>query len=197
MRLVSPLFVVSLVISVAAIASDYPNELSGLDVYSKYCSGLRPMASTVEDVRKVLGDQARKGDVLWYEKDEWKILVYTYPKDGRYPPWIAGKVKSIDFIPAERMSFNDRDFPAAFNSERVRGADASWTSHYDSCGLVYEVYTSKTPYGDEVPGDLNRISYRPPPHKVIEMQERQLRHFLDELKQSDKHAEPGVGADSR
>ena len=41
-----------------ALSAEYPNELEGFEL-DKYCHGLKPMRSTVEDVKKVLGTPTR------------------------------------------------------------------------------------------------------------------------------------------
>lgn len=162
-----------------AFAAEYPNELDRFKLYGKYCSGLEPMKSTVEDVKKVLGEPLKEKSgkwILWYEKDEWQILVYLVPDNGEYPARLAGKaVESIDFISTKPVAFGNTKFPKAFNKVDTRAADARWDEYYDAFGLVYEVYTSKPPYGDEQSGDLNRISYRAAPHQMIRMQQFMIR----------------------
>jgi len=170
----------------SAFSAEYPNELDGFKLYAKYCSGLEPMKSTVADVKKVLGEPVKDKSgkfVLWFEKDDWEILVYIYPDNGEYPSYLAGKVvESIDFISVKPVYFAAVKFPRAFNKADIRAADARWDEYYDAYGLVYEVYTSKPPYGDKGPGDLNRVSYRPAPHKVIEMQSFLIRNLKDAAK---------------
>ena len=135
----------------SALSAEFPNELDGFKLYTEYCSGLEPMKSTVDDVKRVWGKpmEDKSGDwVLWYEKDAWKILVYIYPENGEYPSWLAGKaVQSIDFIPSGSVSFRENTFPKAFNKAHVRAADASWDEYYDAFGLAYEIYTSKPQFG--------------------------------------------------
>ena len=167
----------------SGFAAEYPNELEGFALYAKYCSGLEPMKSTVADVKKVLGnpvDDKSGRLLLWFEKEGWKILVYIYPDNGEYPSYLAGKVvQSVDFISAKPVSFATIEFPTAFNKADIRAADATWDEYCDAHGLVYQVYTSKTRYGDTGPGDLNRVSYRPAPHRVIQMQSWMIRQLKD------------------
>jgi hypothetical protein len=163
-------------------AAEYPNELDGFKLYAKYCSGLEPMKSTVADVKKVLGNplEDKSGKfVLWFEKDNWNVLVYVYPDNEEYPSHLAEKVESIDFISIKPISFAAIKFPNAFNKADIGAADARWDEYYDAYGLVYEVYTSKPPYGDKGPGDLNRVSYRAAPHRVIEMQSWLIRELKE------------------
>ena len=185
MRHVCGLLIVVLAAS-SAFSAKYPNELDGFKLYATYCSGLEPMKSTVTDVKKVLGGPLKDKSgkfVLWFEKDGWQILVYIYPDNGEYPSHLAGKVvESIDFISVKPVSFAAIKFPKAFNTTDVRAADARWDEYYDAFGLVYEVYTSKPPYGDKGPGDLNRVSYRPAPHRVIQMQSFRIRDLKDATK---------------
>lgn len=174
----------------SAFSADYPNELAGFKLFDKYCHGLKPMKSTVEEMTKVLGmpmaDKSGKY-VFWYEKDGWNILVYFYPDNGDYPSRVAGKVvESIDFISTKPIAFGDTKFPKAFNTADVRAADAAWDEYYDAFGLVYEVYKSKPQYGDKGPGDLNRISYRAAPHETIRMQ----RFHIRDAKQGANVADP-------
>ncbi len=195
MRHIVGLLIVVLSASSASPA-EYPNEVEGFKLYAKYCRGLEPMRSTVDDVKKVLGKPMRDDSesdwrAVWFEKDTWNILVYIYPDNGEYPAGLAGKrVKSIDFISIKPLSFANTTFPKTFNKVGVLAADARWNEYYDAFGLSYEVYTSKTPYGHEGPGDLNRISYQPAPHKIIEMQ----RSMIQSLKKAAAETAPAKAA---
>jgi hypothetical protein len=179
-------FLIVLLAASTGMSAEYPNELDGFKLFAKYCPGLEPMKSTVDDVKKVLGEPLKDKSekfVLWFEKDGWQILVYIYPDNGEYPSHLAGKVVgSIDFISIKPVSFAAVKFPKAFNKADIRAADARWDEYYDAFGLVYEVYASKPPYGDKGPGDLNRVSYRPAPHKVIQMQSFRIRNLNDAVK---------------
>jgi hypothetical protein len=62
----------------------------------------------------------------------------------------------------KKISFRDIRFPQIFTKRNVKAVDAAWDEYRDGTGLRYEVYTTKTVYGGEVPGDLNRVSYGPP-----------------------------------
>ena len=48
------------------------------------------------------------------------------------------------------------------------------------------MYTSKPQFGDKMPGDLNRISYRPAPHQVIQMQSSVIRGLKSEAGESQR-----------
>jgi len=173
----------------SVFAAEYPNELESFKLYAKYCPGLEPMKSTVDDVKKVLGNplEDKSGKfVLWFEKDGWNILVYIYPGNGEYPSHLAGKVvESIDFISIKSVYFAAVKFPTAFN----KAAYTHWDEYYDAYGLAYKVYTSSIGYAVRhgTPtyrsrGDLNRVSYRAAPHKVIEMQSFRIRDLNDAAK---------------
>lgn len=162
----------------------YPNELEGFKLYSKYCSGLEPMKSEINDVKKILGEQIKDKSglfVLWYDKDDWHILVYLCSGNGRYPSWQAGKtVETIDFIPVGCIPFKDKVFSDKFNRYKQQAADAAWNEFSDAYGLVYEVYISKPPYSNKQPGDLDRISYRASPQNVIRLQRSHIDRLLNE-----------------
>jgi hypothetical protein len=167
----------------SAFAADYPNELDGLKLYAKYCSGLEPMRSTADDVKKVWGEPSKTTTslLLWYKRDSWDILVYLFPDNGEIPSRLVGKVQSIDFISTEPTFFGKVSFPKAFNKFHVVAADAAWDEYYDAFGLAYEVYTG----GGGGLGYLNRISYQAAPHKVIEMQHYMIQSLHDARKKSD------------
>ena len=168
----------------------YPNELPGYKFYAKAkWKSLEPLVSTMADVRRVLGepseahdtsqytkpypgDAVAKRPVFTYELDgSWQILVYF----ARYcfyagpvlPASLNGCVCTIDLVPKKRISFDAVRFPTAFKKENVVAVDAAWDEYADGSGLVYEVYTTKTPYGSKQPGDLNRIKYGPSRDAVL------------------------------
>ena len=67
-----------------APSAEYPNELEGFKLYDKYCHGLKPMRSTVEDVKKVLGTPTRDDSeadwrAIWFDKDTWHIWSTSTP----------------------------------------------------------------------------------------------------------------------
>jgi len=166
------------------VKNKYPNELEDFKIYNKYCSGLEPLGSTIEDVKKIMGEPSEKKSaeyVLWYEKKDWDILVYICT-DTTSPSWLAGRiVESIDFIPKDKLYFKDKKFSDKFNQQHVRAADAAWDEYFDAYGLVYEIYTTKTPYGNKTPGDLNRISYRANPQKIVNQQRSFIYHLQREI----------------
>ena len=168
----------------------YPNELPRYRFYStaKWKS-LQPLVSTIDDVRKVMGnpdeandnascsepypgDSAAKQPVFTYRLNrDWEILVYFVPScSWNIPDDVsANRLCSVELIPRRHVSFRAIQFPEVFKKRRVTAVDAQWDEYSDGTGLRYEVYTSKTPYGGDVPGDLNRIAYGPPessPHAV-------------------------------
>jgi hypothetical protein len=164
--------------------SRYPNELPGYKLYAgSRWSALTPLVSTIADVRKVLGppqdehdlaaytkpypgDTAAQQPVLSYElNDEWELLVYFVSTRGCDCPKLRkaqpDRLYSLELIPRRHLPFGKIVFPAPFKKRKVQAVDAAWDEFADGTGLVYEIYTSKTPYGGDVPGDLNRIVYGP------------------------------------
>jgi hypothetical protein len=163
--------------------SGYPNELAGYRFYSNAkWKSLEPLVSPIGDVRRVMGnpdeandnasysesypgDVAAKQPVFTYRLNrDWDILLYfvsscfwKIPHD--IPP---KRLCSVELIPGRHISFRAIQFPEVFKKRHVAAVDAQWDEYSDGTGLRYEVYTSKTPYGGDVPGDLNRIVYGPP-----------------------------------
>jgi hypothetical protein len=112
------------------------------------------------------GDDVAKQPVFSYRlAKNWDMLIYFGRHCFSLPNSIARKladrVCSIDLIPLKRRPFGNITFPSEFRKQHVDAADAAWDEYADGSGLVYEVYTTKTPYGVTVPGDLNRIVYGP------------------------------------
>jgi hypothetical protein len=162
----------------------YTTELAGYRLFDGTKWGeLIPLESTMADVRRVMGapsdprdiadytkpypgDHAAKQPVFSYRVNaDWKALVYF----GQHCQWIpeelwksfADRVCSIELVPLKRRSFRGITFPPRFRKRHVDAADAGWDEYADGSGLVYEVYTTRTPYGDTIPEDLNRIVYGP------------------------------------
>lgn len=162
----------------------YPNELIAYKLYDRAkWNKLKPLVSTMADVRRVLGTPRDPRDLAAYSKPypgddmarqpvfdyvldaKWKALVY-FGRNCEFLPAalrvkFADRVCSIDLIPLKRESFSEIMFPPAFRKQHVTSADAAWDEYADSSGLAYAVYTTRTPYGTEIPGDLNRIVYGP------------------------------------
>ena len=162
----------------------YPNELPGYRFYStaKWKS-LRPLESTMADVRRVLGKPADERDVSQYTKpypgdaaakrpvfrydldQDWELLVYfvryCFYDGPAVPASLDDRLCTIDLVPKKRIPFGGIEFPAAFKKKHVTAVDADWDEFRDGSGLVYEVYTTRTPYGNQQVGDLNRIVYGP------------------------------------
>ena len=59
-------------------------------------------------------------------------------------------------------------FPPTFHKQHVDAADAGWYEYADGSGLAYEVYTTRTPYGETLPGDLNRVIYGPSVEQIAQ-----------------------------
>ncbi len=89
----------------------------------------------------------------------WDVLIYMRKSCG---PSQAPRLCSIDLLPHKRVPFAQVTFPSKFAKRHVGAVDAAWDEYSDNWGLKYEVYTTKTPYGNELAGDLNRISYGEP-----------------------------------
>jgi hypothetical protein len=165
----------------------YPNELPEFRFYETASwRSLEPLVSTMADVRRVLGNPLEAHDVSEYTKpypgDEkalkpvfsynlsggWKLLVYFTKYCFHKPPQgLPGdRVCSFDLLPAFRISFDTSKLPAAFKKTHIPAVDAAWDEYSDGTGLRYEVYSTRTPYGENRPGDLFRISYGPPKEKL-------------------------------
>lgn len=157
-------------------ATPYPNELPGYHFYemAKWRS-LTPSVSAITEVRKLLGEPDNATDlahpVASYPGDanvrsavftyshlmpDWDVLIYLAKSCGSSDTL---RLCSVDLVPHERIPFLHVTFSSAFTKRHVSAADAAWDEYSDGSGLVYKVYTTKTPYGKELPGDLNRISY--------------------------------------
>lgn len=161
----------------------YPNELPGYAFYSRaQWRALKPLVSTIDDVRKIMGkpygasdnasySEAYPGDALVRQPvftyrlgPDWEMLVYFVSSCPRKVPRDVppNRVCSFDLIPRKHVSFRKIEFPGVFAKQHIIAVDAQWDEYSDGTGLRYEVYTTKTPYGGNGPGDLNRISYGPP-----------------------------------
>jgi hypothetical protein len=97
---------------------------------------------------------------------DWEALVY-FVKSGRlerarFDRSLYDRLHSVDYISKRPLHFDLSKLSPLFKKSHTRAADAAWDEYSDGSGLVYEVYTTKTPYGGHVPGDLSRIVYGPP-----------------------------------
>ncbi len=157
-------------------ATTYPNELPGYRFHeSAKWHSLTPSSSTIADVRKLVGDPDDATDleratapcpgdanvtsvVFTYSRlmPDWDVLIYMAKSCG--VSQTLG-LCSVDLVPQKRIPFLHMTFSSAFMKRHVDAADAAWDEYSDSSGLRYDVYTTKTPYGKTLPGDLNRISY--------------------------------------
>jgi len=160
----------------------YPNELPGYRFHSNArWRSLEPLVATIDDVRKVMGNPDRANDNASYSDSyagdaaaekpvftyrlnrDWEILIYFVSscawKVRRDIP--SNRLCSVELIPQKHVSFRTIQFPDVFKKRHVAAVDAQWDEYVDGTGLRYEVYTTKTPYGGDMPGDLNRIAYGP------------------------------------
>jgi hypothetical protein len=165
-------------------SSAYVNELPGYKFYERAkWKSLRPLLSTMADVRRVLGepseahdvsqytkpypgDRLAKKPVLTYELDaDWQIIVYfakyCFYEGPALPASLDERLCSIDLVPKKQINFSSIEFPVAFRKNHITAKDAAWDEYSDGSGLVYEVYTTGTRYGGKQAGDLNRIKYGP------------------------------------
>jgi hypothetical protein len=161
----------------------YSNELPQLQFYEKAkWKALTPLVSPISDVKRVLGQPKEATDIARYFDPypgddkavtplfiyaldaDWEIFVYL-GKDCGYRSNSAAfpenRLCTIELLPKKHLSFRDRSFPAVFVKRHVSAADAAWDEYRDSEGLAYYVYTTRTPYGGNVPGNLQRIVYGP------------------------------------
>jgi hypothetical protein len=160
------------------LAAKYPNELPGYRFYgtAKWHS-LVPSVSTIADIRRLLGnpdhatsahpiatypgDSRVNSAVLVFARlmQDWDVLIYVSKTcDKAQVPRLC----SVDLLPKKRIPFGQVTFPSAFTRRHAENADAGWDEYSDGSGLRYEVYTTKPPYGKQLPGDLSRISYGKP-----------------------------------
>ena len=167
-----------------ASGNRYPNELPKFRFFqTSSWRYLKPLVSSMKDVRDVLGEPQEASDVSQFTtpypgdaeakkpvftykiNDEWEALVYfcKYCFHSRPKDIPGDRLCSIDLIPTRRISFKSVKFPPVFKRRHIQAVDAAWDEYSDGIGLRYEVYTTRTPYGKQKPGDLNRISYGPPP----------------------------------
>ncbi len=160
----------------------FPNELPNYRFYeTAKWRPLEPLVSTMADVRRILGEPTEANDVTQYTKpypgddkakqpvftynlnSDWQLLVYfvKYCFQGYVPlpSSLDNRLCSINLIPRKPLPFNNVVYPSVFTKKDVRAIHGAWTEYSDETGLFYEVYTSPGPYGDERPGDLNRIIY--------------------------------------
>jgi hypothetical protein len=164
--------------------SRYRNELPNYRFYNTAkWRELIPGRSTMADVRRILGDSNEANDVSQYTKPYpgdlkakkpvfrytqimpgWEVLVYfaKYCFRAHALDPKGDRLCSIDLIPKNRVPFTSVRFPSVFTKSHVIAADAAWYDYTAADGLRYSVYTTRTPYGEEKPGDLNRISYAAP-----------------------------------
>jgi len=157
----------------------YPTELPGYRFYqTAKWRKLTPALSTVADVRGLLGNPDDATDLASaaapYPGDEhvtsvvftytrlmrgWDVLIYLRNSCGVG----AGtpRLCSVDLLPHKRTPFVQVEFPSDFVRKRVTAVDAAWDEYTDGSGLRYEVYSSKTPYGNQLPGDPEPHLLRP------------------------------------
>jgi|ERR1035438_1995984 hypothetical protein len=154
----------------------YPNELAGYRFYhTAKWRNLTAAVSTIADVRALLGNPDNATDLADaadpYPGDEhvtsvvftysrlmhgWDVLIYLRNSCGGIE---TPRLCSVDLLPHKRTPFAQVKFPNEFVGKHISAVDAAWEEYVDGSGLRYEVYSTKTPYGNRLPGDLNRISY--------------------------------------
>lgn len=156
----------------------YGNELPAYRFYkTAKWRKLTPTIATIVDVRALLGNPDDATDLANaagpYPGDDdvisavftysrlmpgWDVLIYLRTSCGasrdEHP-----RLCSIDLLPRKRTPFAQIKFPPVFIKKHVTAADAAWDEYSDGSGLRYDIYSTRTPYGGELPGDLDRISY--------------------------------------
>ncbi len=184
-RIVALVIVVSGGIASCGCAScPYPNEARGFQFWSSApWRELRPLESTMADVRRVLGDPNEAHDIDKYtapypgdEKaiqpvwrynlnEDWDVLVYfvksSYFERRKFPEALYDRLHCIDYLPTLPTAFDVAPVRRLFKRTHTTAADAAWDEYADGSGLVYKVYTTSPPFGGNKPGDLNRITYGP------------------------------------
>jgi len=170
-----------------AQSNQYPNELKGYEFFGKgKLAGLKPGATTKEDVKKIFGKNCEKTcdyDSDWtvsfsFYENNWtkddtnqKGERLVYYLDSRY----LGKLHKIELNPKKQISFGNVFFPNTFQKlsrsqiTRIRSGKSKMVTYevfQDAYGLIYELY-STTDY-DEIKtkgeklynkGDLFSIQY--------------------------------------
>jgi hypothetical protein len=182
-------------VGLAAEISQYPNEVDGYKFYSSASwRTLVPLKSTMADVRKVLGNPSHASDIADFMKpypgdervvqpvwtyglnDRWEIIVYFVKSSvltqRLFNESLYNTLYSIEYVPRKPHHFDLSKLPSAFRRSGIIAADAAWDEYSDGSGLVYEVYTSMTPYGGNSPGDLNRVVYGPPKASIPNEQDK-------------------------
>jgi hypothetical protein len=167
---------------VGYVDSRYPNEIQEFRFYANtMLDSLKPLVSSMNDVRQALGNPDEANDVSAYTEpypgdekalkpvfkykfgDDWQLFVYfakyCFHEVPRGTP--QDKLCSLDLVPRKRIVFDVSQLPKTFVKTHIEAVDAGWDEYSDRTGLRYEVYTTHTQYGSENPGDLNRISYGP------------------------------------
>lgn len=169
----------------AGEAPAYPRELDGYRLSATASWGtLRPLVSTLADVRRLLGTPKEEVDLalspgarypgdaratqplLIYAHDkDWDLYVYAVRSDlstiDRFPVALRDHLGTLELLPRAPRSFAGIDLAArGFSSQRVHAADAGWLDWSDGSGLHYHVYEGKPgPRGRG--GTLSRIVYGP------------------------------------
>ena len=111
------------------------------------------------------GDYIAKAPVWTYHDGDWDILVYF----ARYCFSDVGTIRETDYdllcaihlLPKKPVHFDLGRLPSTFSQVHTDAPCAAWDEYSDGAGLVYEVFTVRSKYGGEVPGNLNRIVYGP------------------------------------
>ncbi len=87
----------------------------------------------------------------------WAVLIYLRNSCGVGAE--TPRLCSVDLLPHKRTPFAQVKFPSGFERKHITAVDATGDEYSDGSGLRDEVYSTKTPYGNQLLGDLNRISY--------------------------------------
>ncbi len=137
------------------------NEIKDFEVFEKGpWKNLVPGISDQRSVKEILGigipSEHVKKLLCFDGNDQYKLYIYFNDSIE------TGKaiIDTMDFIPKNHTSMKGINWPVNFRTQEVMAPCAKWIEYSDGTGLVYEVYTSKTRYGKNQPGDLNRISFR-------------------------------------
>lgn len=160
----------------------YSNELVGYRLCETAAwRSLRPLVSTLADVRAILGtptyewdmtnyhvpypgDKAAKEPILGFDDGgPWRIQVRLVRTDedarSLYPASLRDRLLSIFLIPTQRVPFGQVVFPRSFVKRHVVDGDLAWDEYHHPSGLTYQVYSAHAPYADYQAGDLTGITY--------------------------------------
>jgi hypothetical protein len=135
MKLAPILAVITAVLFVSvSMTAQFPNELDGYKFFANgKLKGLQLLASSREDVKRVLGSDCEKQcdyDANWSISFQYFDEIWTREESNsrgdrrvyKLDPKYLGKLRQIDLKPKQAVSFANISFPAAFSKTIVTAA---------------------------------------------------------------------------